>query len=67
MKYSLVIKWSDRDKCYIAVSPEFPGLHAHGDTVREAVDELLILQDGFVTAYIEDGIELPLPRLNDRN
>jgi predicted RNase H-like HicB family nuclease len=57
-KYSLIIRWSDEDQCYIAWIPEFGiGTKTHGATYEEAaragqeVIELLGEHDG----------ELPLP------
>jgi predicted RNase H-like HicB family nuclease len=36
-KYSLIIRWSEEDQCYIAWIPEFgPGVKTHGDTYEEA-------------------------------
>jgi len=36
-KYSLIIRWSDEDRCYIAWAPEFgSGLKSHGSTYEEA-------------------------------
>ncbi len=36
-KYSLIIRWSDEDECYIAWIPEFgTGVKTHGDSYEEA-------------------------------
>ena len=36
-KYSLIIRWSDEDNCYIAWVPEFgTGVKTHGSTYEEA-------------------------------
>lgn len=61
MKYSMLIRWSDEDECFIATIPEFPGLSAFGDTRSEAAKEAEIVLEGFIEIYKEDGIELPEP------
>ena len=52
-KYSLVIRWSEEDQCYIAWVPEFgTGTKTHGATYEEAARmgqeliELLVEPDG---------------------
>jgi antitoxin HicB len=36
-KYSLIIRWSDEDRCFIAWAPEFgSGVKSHGSTYEEA-------------------------------
>ena len=59
-KYSLIIRWSDEDQCYIAWVPEFgTGVKTHGSTYEEAaragreVIELLMEP--------EPGNQQPLP------
>lgn len=60
-KYSVYTSWSDEDKCYIAIIPEFPGLSAFGDTPEEAVAEAKIAAKGFIKVFKEDGGEIPVP------
>ena len=39
MKYTLTIKWSDSDQCYVVFLPEFKNVMqpvTHGDTYSEA-------------------------------
>jgi len=36
--YSILIQWSEEDKCYVVSLPEFgPYAHTHGDTYEEAL------------------------------
>ncbi|OKH39180.1 hypothetical protein NIES2101_35715 [Calothrix sp. HK-06] len=40
MKYSIVIQWSDEDKCYVVSLPDFTDVYqpfTHGDTYEEAL------------------------------
>lgn len=37
-RYSILIQWSDEDRCYIVSLPEFGSYaHTHGDTYEEAL------------------------------
>lgn len=38
-KHSILIYWSKEDDAFIALSPEFPGLSAFGETREEALKE----------------------------
>jgi predicted RNase H-like HicB family nuclease len=39
LKYTMLIKWSDQDNCYLVGLPDFPGMEwrTHGDSYAEAV------------------------------
>jgi len=39
-KYSIVIHYSEDDKCYVASVPELLGCMAHGESYAEALDEI---------------------------
>jgi predicted RNase H-like HicB family nuclease len=59
-RYSILIQWSDEDRCYIVTLPEF-GQYArtHGDTYEEAIknaQEVLEL-------LMEDNNNLPQPNV----
>lgn len=60
-EYSYQVAWSDEDNCYIATSPEFPGLSAWGDTHQEAVKEFDVVLEASIEIYKEKGWELPRP------
>jgi predicted RNase H-like HicB family nuclease len=59
-RYSILIQWSDEDRCYIVTLPEFGNYaHTHGDTYEEAIknaQEVLEL-------LIEDNNNLPQPNV----
>lgn len=60
-KYSVNILWSDEDKGFIALSPEFPGLSAFGKTRQDAIEEAQAALQLFIDSYRDDGLELPEP------
>jgi predicted HicB family RNase H-like nuclease len=60
--YSYRVAWSDEDKCYIATSPEFPGLSAWGDSHQEAVKEFDVVLEESIEVYKEKGWALPHPQ-----
>lgn len=53
LKYSLSIKWSKDDNCFIAFSKELRGMAAHGNTYEEAVKEFFIGVKGWLDVYVE--------------
>nr|VFK68207.1 MAG: Predicted nuclease of the RNAse H fold, HicB family [Candidatus Kentron sp. UNK]VFK72987.1 MAG: Predicted nuclease of the RNAse H fold, HicB family [Candidatus Kentron sp. UNK] len=57
-QYSILIRWSDEDRSYVASLPEFgPYAHTHGQTHEEALKnakEVLAL-------LMEDTFPLPIP------
>nr|VFK53649.1 MAG: Predicted nuclease of the RNAse H fold, HicB family [Candidatus Kentron sp. TUN]VFK56299.1 MAG: Predicted nuclease of the RNAse H fold, HicB family [Candidatus Kentron sp. TUN]VFK62390.1 MAG: Predicted nuclease of the RNAse H fold, HicB family [Candidatus Kentron sp. TUN] len=59
VRYSVLIRWSDGDQCYVASLSEFgPYAHTHGQTYEEALTnakEALAL-------LIEDTRPLPEPQ-----
>lgn len=62
MLFSMVIKWSDEDECFISVCPEFgTGVSAHGKTPEKAARELSIAIGLVVESCIEDGLPIPKP------
>lgn len=61
--YSFNVFWSDGDKSYVAVCPEFPHLSALGDTVEEALAELQVALELTIELYQEEGWSLPEPRV----
>ena len=62
-KYSINIFWSDEDNGYIAVTPEFPGLSAFGNTPEEAVAEARVALKLFIETHEDEGLPLPEPQI----
>ncbi len=50
-KYTYTIKWSDENEVYICRVDQFPSLGTHGDTAKEALQEMIT-----VLELIERGI-----------
>lgn len=62
-KYSLSIYWSDRDSSFIALSPEFPGMSAFGDSQKEALEEANLAINGMKEFAEDNGEAVPAPKI----
>jgi|GEM_PF-709861 len=62
-KYSFNLRYSEDDEGYIAVSPEFPGLSAFGETPEEAIAEAKVALVLFIETYQEENKPLPEPNV----
>lgn len=62
-KYSISIFWSADDEAFIALSPDFPGMSAFGDSPREAAGEAEHALSAMAESLEEDGLKPPEPRL----
>jgi antitoxin HicB len=65
MKYTIVIQWSDEDKCYVVSLPEFINVYqpcTHGDTYEEAVKNAQEVLEMLVESSLENGETLPEPQ-----
>ncbi|MBT4638222.1 MAG: type II toxin-antitoxin system HicB family antitoxin [Deltaproteobacteria bacterium] len=60
-KYSAKVNWSDDDKGFIALVPEFPGLSVFAETQVQAVKEAMTVLPGYIEIYKQDGRALPEP------
>ena len=61
-KYDVYIWWSEEDDCYIATLSEMDDCIAHGDTPKEAAEELEIAMGLRAKCDIELGQETPGPQ-----
>ena len=59
--YSFAVRWSDEDRGYIALVPEFPGVSAWGETADDAIREVQVALGLVIEVMGEDGEELPPP------
>ena len=57
----MVIRWSEDDKTFIVMLPEFEDALTHGDTYEEAVHQGKTLIESFILWYRQDGKPLPTP------
>lgn len=60
--YHINIFWSDEDGGYIADIPDLETCSAFGKTPEEALAEVEIAKDGWLTAARERGKPIPEPR-----
>ena len=62
LPYSMVIRWCDEDRLYIAHLPEFgEGSKTHGATYEEAAKNETEVLELLVETFIADGKPLPKP------
>ena len=62
LPYSILIQWSEEDKCYVVSIPEFTDYYqpvTHGDTYEEALKNA----QEVLEMLLEDNNYLPAPNL----
>lgn len=68
-KYSLLLQWSEEDKCYLATCPEFKHLlnmgggFTHGDTWKETAEMAEEAMTLVIESFESDNTPLPEPQL----
>ena len=61
-RYSIIIRWSDKDEAFVAHMPEFPNLYAFGDSHWEAMAQALTgALPGYIELHKDNNIPLPEP------
>ncbi len=63
LEYSIFIQYDLEDKIFVATVPELAGCMAHGKTREEALREIEIAKNLWIECAMEDGEEIPKPRL----
>ncbi len=66
MKYTIIIQWSNEDKCYVVSLPDFTDTMqpcTHGDTYEEALKNAQEVLEMLISSYLEDGQPLPEPQI----
>lgn len=61
LKYSMIARYFADDDGFIAVTEEFPGVSAFGETREEAIRELEVALSLVIEEYKESGWPLPEP------
>jgi len=61
-KYGAEVRWSEEDRAFVAVSPEWEGISALGSTARSALAELETVVGLAIETYEEEGWPLPAPQ-----
>lgn len=60
--YSIIIQWSDEDKCFVVSLPEWGEFcHTHGDTYEEALKNAKEVLEMLIESSLEEGEALPEP------
>lgn len=65
MKYTIIVQWSEDDRCFVVFLPEFEDVMqpvTHGDTYAEAFQNAQEVLDLLVESAIEEGKALPTPK-----
>jgi len=62
IKYELIIYWSEGDQAFIVEVPELPGCAADGETYQEAVQNVEVVIQQWITTAQELGRSLPEPK-----
>ncbi|BAZ29008.1 hypothetical protein NIES4074_14450 [Cylindrospermum sp. NIES-4074] len=61
--YTIIIQWSEEDKCFIVSLPEWGDFcHTHGETYEEAFKNAQEVLEMLIESYLEDGQPLPEPQ-----
>ena len=60
-RYEIDIFWSEEDGGYIANVPELPYCSAFGDTYEEALREVRVAMDLYLSALREEDRQAPAP------
>jgi len=62
VKYELIIYWSEEDQAFIVEVPELTGCAADGKTYQEAVQNVEVVIQQWITTAQELGRSLPEPK-----
>ncbi len=60
-RYEIVIYWSDEDGSFLAEVPELPGCMADGASYHEAVSNVELVIDEWLSTATELGRRIPEP------
>ena len=63
-KYEIIIYWNEPDKVYVAEMPELNGCIAHGITQDEALKEINVVAQEWLTMAKEKNWQIPEPKGN---
>lgn len=61
-KYEVIIYWSLEDEVFVAEMPELAGCISHGETQDEALKEINILAQNWLSLAKEKGWQIPQPK-----
>lgn len=61
-KYEIILYWSEQDQLVIAEVPELPGCSAHGNTHKEALENVGQAMQLWIETAQEFGDHVPVPK-----
>ena len=61
-KYEIILYWSSEDNAVIAEVPELPGCMADGKTYEEALQQISLVINEWITTAKELGRKIPAPK-----
>lgn len=61
-KYEIIIYWNESDKVFVAEMPELNGCIAHGETQDEALKEITVVAQEWLTMAKEKNWQIPVPK-----
>ena len=62
LKYTVLINWSDEDKCFVASAPDFGNFcKAHGESYKEALKEIEKAIELDIKVRKQKGYPIPKP------
>lgn len=62
--YSIIFEWSERDRCFVAILPEWgQSGFAKGETYEEALENSQKAIDSLIQSSLAKGQLLPKPRV----
>jgi predicted RNase H-like HicB family nuclease len=65
VKYTVVIQWSNEDRCVVVTLPEFTDVMqpvTHGDTYEEALKNATEVLELLIESSLSEGKPLPEPK-----
>jgi predicted RNase H-like HicB family nuclease len=62
--YAIIVFWSPEDAVWVADAPDLKSCSAFGETPEEAVAELRIAMEAWLSVAQEKGMQLPMPHFN---
>ena len=64
INYTMIIQWSNKDKCFVVTLPEWGELcHTYGDTYEEALKNAKEVLKLMIESSLEEGTTLPKANL----
>ena len=59
MNYSVILKYSSTDQCYIISVPDLPGCMADGNTPNEAYENVKTVMEEYIETAHMEGRKIP--------